>query len=258
MLKIVKIGGNIVDNPEKLDSFLAGFAALEGSKILVHGGGKIATAVSKGLGVEARMIDGRRVTDAETLKVVTMVYAGLVNKTIVAKLQALGCNAFGLCGADGNLIPSVKRNPVPIDFGYVGDPVAGRFGIATARTLIDAGFSPVVAPVTHSGDGTLLNTNADTIAQTVAVGLATHYDVELVYCFEKPGVLADVNDEGSVIPHITPASFVDLRAQGVVSDGMIPKLENAFAAIAGGVRAVVICGSERLLTSGYGGTTCAG
>ncbi len=259
MLKIVKIGGNVVDNPGKLDAFLRDFAALEGPKVLVHGGGKIATTVGKALGIEATMIGGRRVTDAETLKVVTMVYAGLINKTIVDKLRTAGCDAFGLCGADGGMIVSHRRDPQPVDYGFVGDPVVGKFSVKAARTLIDAGYTPVVAPITaDENGGGLLNTNADTVAQTVAVALAGEYETELVYCFEKPGVLRNVNDERSVIAEITPSEFERLRADGVVADGMLPKLENAFRAIAGGVKSVVICGADALSEKGYGGTTLRG
>ena len=196
MLKVVKIGGNIVDNPEKLDRFLVDFASLPEPKILVHGGGKVATTVAKALGIETQMVGGRRVTDAETLKVVTMVYAGLINKTIVSKLQQSGCNAVGLSGADGGFIRSQRRNPVPVDYGWVGDPLPDRFGLPMARTLIDAGYTVVAAPITldAAGEG-LLNTNADTVAQTIAVGMSGAYDTELVYCFEKRGVLMDVDDD---------------------------------------------------------------
>jgi acetylglutamate kinase len=254
-MKVIKIGGNIVDNPEKLDRFLSDFASLAGNKILVHGGGKIATTIAKSLDIKTTMIDGRRVTDAETLKVVTMVYAGLVNKTIVARLQASGCNALGLSGADGQLIVSKKRPVEPVDYGYVGDPVPEKFGINTAKALIDSGFTLVIAPITWSEEGDLLNTNADTVAQTVALALSGDFDVELVYCFEKQGVLMDVNDDSSVIPEITPSDFAELKARGVVSEGMLPKLENAFRAIAGGVRSVSICSAERIACPGYGGTT---
>ena len=244
MLKVVKIGGNIVDNPEKLDRFLVDFASLPEPKILVHGGGKVATTVAKALGIETQMVGGRRVTDAETLKVVTMVYAGLINKTIVSKLQQAGCNAVGLSGADGGFICSQRRNPLP-----------DRFGLPMARTLIDAGYTVVAAPITldAAGEG-LLNTNADTVAQTIAVGMSGVYDTELVYCFEKRGVLMDVDDDNSVIPEITPQRFAELKAAGVVADGMLPKLENAFRAIDNGVRSVVICSAEALTEPGYGGT----
>ena len=238
MLKVVKIGGNVVDNSEKLDRFLQDFASLEGPKVLVHGGGKIATTIGKALGIETQMIGGRRVTDAETLKVVTMVYAGLINKTIVAKLRTAGCN------------------PKPVDYGFVGDPELERFGTATAKTLIDAGYTLVVAPITVDGaDGSLLNTNADTVARTMAVGLSGTFETELVYCFEKRGVLMDVDDDRSVIPEITPARFAQLRADGIVADGMLPKLENAFDAIEHGVRSVAICSADAVAEKGYGGTT---
>lgn len=252
-IKVIKIGGNVVDNPEKLQAFLQDFASIEGAKILIHGGGKVATAISKGLGIEARMIGGRRVTDAETLRIVTMVYAGLINKNIVAALQANGCNAFGLCGADGNLIHSRRRDPEPVDYGFVGDP--DGFNLRAASALIDAGLTPVIAPITHDGNGTLLNTNADTIAQTVAVGLAGAYTVELIYCFEKKGVLLDIDDESSVIEQIDPEYYEELKAKKIVADGMLPKLDNAFEAIRSGVRKVVICGADHLTTPGYEGTT---
>lgn len=255
-IKVIKIGGNVVDNPEKLQQFLRDFASLEGPKVLVHGGGKVATAISKGLGIEAQMIGGRRVTDAETLRIVTMVYAGLINKNIVAALQGEGCNALGLCGADGSLIRSKKRAVTAegVDYGFVGDPV--DFNLHTATALIDGGLVPIVAPITYDAEnGTLLNTNADTVAQTVAVGLAQKYPVELVYCFEKRGVLRDVNDDDSVISSINPELYEQLKADGIVADGMLPKLENAFKAINSGVRSVVICAAECLTMPGYGGTT---
>ena len=255
MLKVVKIGGNVVDNPEKLDKFLADFASLEGDKMLVHGGGKIATTISKALGIETQMIDGRRVTDSDTIKVVTMVYAGLINKTIVGKLQKLGCNAVGVSGADGKLMVSKRRSPVPVDFGYVGDPVVEKFGIAAAQALINSGYTVVLAPITISEEFELLNTNADTVAQTAALGMAREYDVELIYCFEKRGVLMDVDDDGSVIPEITPAYFAELKEKGIVADGMLPKLENAFKAVRGGVKSVTICSAEAIAEKGYGGTT---
>ncbi len=258
MLKVVKIGGNVVDNPEKLDRFLADFSTLKGPKILIHGGGKVATTLSKALGIETQMIGGRRVTDAETLRVVTMVYAGLVNKTIVNKLQALGVNAFGLCGTDGGFILSDKRAATPIDYGFVGDPRSVNTRLA--RTLTGAGLTLVVAPITQNIAGGLLNTNADTVAQTVAVAMASaarteEEEVELIFCFEKRGVLLDVNDDNSVIPEITPAKFAELRAAGIVADGMLPKLENAFKAIESGVTRVVICSAEAIAEPGYGGTT---
>ncbi len=255
-IKVIKIGGNVVDNSGKLQQFLRDFSSLGGPKVLVHGGGKVATAISKGLGIEAQMIGGRRVTDAETLRIVTMVYAGLINKNIVAALQGEGCNALGLCGADGGLIRSKKRAVTAegVDYGFVGDPV--DFNLATATALIDGGLVPIVAPITYDPEnGTLLNTNADTVAQTVAVGLAQKYPVELVYCFEKRGVLRDVEDDNSVISNIDPALYEQLKADGIVADGMLPKLENAFKAINSGVKSVVICAAECLTQPGYGGTT---
>jgi acetylglutamate kinase len=281
MLKIIKIGGNIVDNPAKLRAFLVDFATLDGDKILVHGGGKVATAISAALGIETTMIDGRRVTDARTLEVVTMVYNG-INKQIVSALQGLGCNAVGLCGADGRLIVSRRRAPRPVDYGFVGDPVA--VNTAFARQLVAAGHTLVVAPITFDddndrGDGNrLLNTNADTVAQTIAVAMSSLSNdndgacdvgksdapqcntqnnglVELVYCFEKQGVMLDVDDDSSVIPHIDRARFEELKASGAVHSGMLPKLENAFRALEKGVGKVVICAAENIAKPGYGGTT---
>lgn len=257
MLKVVKIGGNVVDNSEKLDRFLQDFASLEGPKVLVHGGGKIATTIGKALGIETQMIGGRRVTDARDAESGDRwFYAGLITKTIVAKLRTAGCNAVGLCGADGGLIVSRRRNPKPVDYGFVGDPELKRFGTATAKTLIDAGYTLVVAPITVDGaDGSLLNTNADTVARTMAVGLVRDVRDRIVYCFEKRGVLMDVDDDRSVIPEITPARFAQLRADGIVADGMLPKLENAFDAIEHGVRSVAICSADAVAEKGYGGTT---
>lgn len=252
MLKVVKIGGNIVDNPEKLDRFIKDFAAIEGRKILVHGGGKVATTISKTLGIETRMINGRRVTDGETLRVVTMVYAGVVNKNIVNKLNASGCPAVGICGADAGFIISERRSPEPVDYGFVGDPVKVDTDFPAA--LMDNGYTVVVAPITTDGKGTLLNTNADTVAQAVAVAQAQKEKTSLIYCFEKKGVLENVDDDDSVIGKITPEYFEELKAAGIVDGGMLPKLENAFKAIAEGVSEVVICEAGSLLEEGCGGT----
>lgn len=253
MLKIVKIGGNVVDDPKKLQSFLADFASLEGGKIVVHGGGKVATAIAAALGIETRMVNGRRVTDSRTLEVVTMVYNG-INKQIVAALNGLGCNAVGLCGADGQFIVSKKRAPEPVDYGFVGDPVA--VNTTLARQLASAGYTIVAAPITYDGSGGLLNTNADTVAQTIAAAMAVAgEDVELVFCFEKQGVMLDVNDDNSVISRIDEAEFARLKNDGVVDGGMLPKLENAFRAIDSGVKSVVICSAANIAKSGYGGTT---
>lgn len=255
MIKVIKIGGNIVDNPQKLERFLADFASLEGKKILVHGGGKVATTISKALGIETQMIEGRRVTDHETLKVVTMVYAGWINKSIAGKLQSLGCDAVGLCGVDGRLIESKQREANPVDYGFVGDPQ--RVNTQLIDQLTAGGHTLVLAPITlDAKTGSPLNTNADTVASTIACAVAqAGEEVELVYCFEKNGVLADVNDDDSVIGIITPGDFAELKVRGAVADGMIPKLENAFKAIERGVSRVVICNAERIAAAGYGGTT---
>ncbi|MCC8034496.1 MAG: acetylglutamate kinase [Rikenellaceae bacterium] len=252
MLKVVKIGGNVVDNPDKLGDFLSGFARLDGEKILIHGGGKIASAISKSLGIEPVMVDGRRVTDARTLEVVTMVYAGLINKDIVNKLNAAGCRAVGLTGADGALIRSDRRPPDPVDYGYVGDPVAVDTGLL--EMLLRGGYTPVIAPITTDGRGALLNTNADTVARTIAVAMAPKASVELVYCFEKDGVLSDTKDESSVIPEIDTRSYHRLRAEGIVSSGMIPKLDNAFRALGDGVSQVTVCSADRIASGTNGGT----
>jgi acetylglutamate kinase len=245
---IIKIGGNVLDNPARLQRFLIDFAQLPGPKLLVHGGGKIASTIGLQLGIEPAYVEGRRLTDAETLRVVTMVYAGLVNKNVVAQLQALGCNAIGMTGADANAIPATKRPVKTIDYGFVGD-VAGpeTINAAAIRALLQAGLTPVFAPLTHDGQGSLLNTNADTIASVLATALGPHYEVKLVYCFEKKGVLANAADDDSVIPEINKPKYAELKASGVVSDGMIPKLDNAFAALEQGVKAVMIGEADEIL-----------
>lgn len=255
-LYIVKIGGNIIDNPEGLKSFLDQFAALGGNKVLVHGGGKIATRLAADLGIQAKLVEGRRITDEEMLRVVTMVYAGLTNKQLVAGLQARGCNALGLSGADGNSITAVKRPVNDIDYGYVGDIHSDSVNKASLAKLLEDGFIPVFSAITHDGHGQLLNTNADTIASALAVSMATSYAASLVYCFEKRGVLRDVDDEHSVIPQIHAIEFEELKTNGVIADGMIPKLHNAFDAIAKGVREVYIghANDLRLLTHKTFGT----
>lgn len=297
-ITVIKVGGAIVENPATLGELLDEFVKVEGAKVLVHGGGRTATALASQLGIESRMVGGRRITDGEMLRVVTMVYAGLVNKNIVAQLQARGVNAVGLCGADMNLVRAHRR-PVTaegIDFGFVGD-VDSADGTAL-RTLISAGYTPVIAPLTHDGAGHLLNINADTMAQTVAVALSQSLkptvgkdgeavtaarpavvpaaqssvarpavvpaaaqpsavvsgSVSLTYCFELPGVMRDPADAGSLIAHITPSLFRQLVADGTVSGGMVPKLENAFAAIADGVSQVRITAHTAL----RGGTLIAG
>ena len=238
-LTVVKVGGAVVEDEEQLARLLNDFAAIEGNKVLVHGGGRRATKVAASLGIESKMVNGRRITDRDMLEVVTMVYGGLVNKNVVARLQANGVNALGLTGADMDVLRSRKR-PVKdgIDFGYVGD--VERADGKALQTLIGAGIVPVMAPLTHDGHGNILNTNADTIAGETAKALAPFYDVTLIYSFEKKGVLANPDDDDSVIPTITPADFERYKADGTVAGGMIPKLENAFAAIDAGVGRVII------------------
>lgn len=243
-LTIIKVGGKIVEEKESLDSLLRDFAAIEGFKLLVHGGGRSATKVAAQLGIETLMIDGRRVTDDAMLDVVTMVYGGLVNKKVVARLQSLGIDALGMTGADMNIIHSHKRPVKSVDYGWVGD-VDSVNGEAMSA-LLRSGVVPVVAPLTHDGDGHLLNTNADTMAGETAKGLAPFFDVSLVYCFEKPGVLRDENDDDSVIAEIDPALFASLKEEGIVTGGMLPKLENAFNALDHGVGEVVITRASSL------------
>ena len=246
-IKVIKVGGNVVEDPRLLASFVRDFAALEGAKVLVHGGGVMASSMQRALGQEPKMLQGRRITDAEALKVAVMVYAGWCNKNVVSLLQAAGCNAIGLSGADGNVIRAVRRSPVPVDYGFVGDIFPDGVNCPVLRTLLEAGMVPVLCAINHDGAGTLLNTNADTIASSVACALAVEDEVELVYCFEKPGVLADKDDDSSVIPVITPSSYAGLKASGAVAEGMIPKLDNAFKAVASGVRSVIIKHAGTLL-----------
>lgn len=279
MIKVVKIGGNIVDNPALLKEFARDFAAMQGMKILVHGGGVMASHMQKQLGMEPRMIEGRRVTDEDTLKIVTMVYAGWCSKSIIALLQAEGCNAIGLSGGDANVIKAGKRPPVHIDslgkdvdYGYVGDVTEEGVNAGFIYSLLEKGIVPVFNAINHDGEGNLLNTNADTIAASVAVAMAryryrspreiccrceecTHcsddgrltHEVELIYCFEKNGVLSDKNDENSVIPAMNKAGFERLKKEGIVADGMIPKLSNSFNAIDKGVSTVTIKHAHNLL-----------
>lgn len=252
-IQVIKIGGNVVDNPEALERFIGDFAQLDGRKILIHGGGKIATRLSEKLGIATQMIDGRRVTDAATLEVVTMAYGGAINKHIVALLQAAGCNAIGLSGADANLLPAVRRKPVPIDYGFVGDIEVEEIPIETLKVLLDSGLTPVFCALTHDGQGSMLNSNADSVAQAVAVAASRIDTTHLHYCFEKVGVLRDVEDEESLIELITAESFASLREAGVVNKGMIPKIENALRAIEAGVSSVIIQHSDNIL-SGRGTT----
>ena len=254
MIQVIKIGGGVLENEAQRNAFLRQFAAIEGPKVLVHGGGRLATTMAERLGVETQMIDGRRVTDKETLDIVTMVYGGLVNKQVVAQLQTMGVNAIGMTGVDGGWMKSVKR-PIKngIDYGYVGDVV--EVNGAHLRTLLDNGLTPVIAPITFSADGLLLNTNADTVASETAVGLVEsrklnvegrEANVQLTFCFEKAGVLRDADDESTLIPRITRESYKQLLADGIVSGGMIPKIDNAFAAIEHGVQSVRITHASNL------------
>ena len=251
-LTIIKIGGNVIDNSANLHQFLLDFTALPGAKILVHGGGKIATELAESLGIEAKMIDGRRITDIETLRIVTMVYAGLINKNMVAQLQAKGSNAIGLSGADGNVIKATKRTVKEIDYGFVGDLDENSVSSTTLQSLLSAGFVPVLCAITHDGDTQLLNTNADTIASAVAVAMSAFYDTKLVYCFEKKGVLKDITDDESIVRTIRAEEFEALQADGTVAGGMIPKLHNAFEAINKGVSAVYIGKANELPALGKG------
>ena len=254
-LYVIKIGGNIVDNPELLLQCLHAFAQVKGQAILVHGGGKLATDLAGTLGVEQTMIDGRRITDAETLKIVTMVYAGYINKNIVARLQGLGVNAMGLSGADGNLIKAHKRSHPTIDYGFVGD--IDQVNVTQIENLLAQNIKLIIAPITHDGKGQLLNTNADTIAQSIATALSAKYKVHLIYGFEKEGVLSDVNNPSSVIETILPASFATLKENKVISEGMIPKIDNAYVALESGVQSVIIGKAEKMneLMNGTAGTT---
>ena len=279
MIKVIKIGGNVVDNPELLKVFVKDFARMPGMKILVHGGGVMASQLQKEMGMVPQMIEGRRVTDEDTLKVVTMVYAGWCNKHITALLQAEGCNAIGLSGADGNAIKASKRPPVyvesldeNVDYGYVGDVNAESVNAKFIYSLLEKGIVPVFNAINHDGNGNLLNTNADTIASSVAVAMANYryrtprevcsrceectfcsddgrltQVTELIYCFEKDGVLYDKDDDSSVIPEIDKERFAELKAKGIVADGMIPKLTNSFKAIDSGVERVVIKHARNLL-----------
>jgi acetylglutamate kinase len=252
---VIKIGGNIIDDETKLSSFLKLFAGVKEKKILVHGGGKLATKLATDLGVEQQMVDGRRITDAETLKIVTMVYAGYINKNIVAQLQANGCNAIGLSGADGNLITAHKRKHATIDYGFVGD--VDHVNASLLQNLLDHNMTIVAAPITQDGNGQLLNTNADTIAQELAKALGKLYEVKLIYSFEKTGVLLNVENEDSVIPVINPAYYEELKEKKLIFAGMLPKLDNAFSALQNGVKQVIIGKAEQLdqLITGKSGTT---
>ncbi len=243
-LTLIKVGGKIVENPDELQQLLHDFSKIPGHKALVHGGGRSATAIAERLGIKSKMVNGRRITDRAMLEVVTMVYGGLVNKQIVAGLQAVGLNALGLTGADMNYMRSEKRPVQEIDYGFVGDVKEVNADILA--DLIGKDITPVLAPLTHDKQGNMLNTNADTIAAEAAKALAKHFDVTLIYCFEKKGVLADEHDDESVIEHINPEIYKTLLDDGVVSGGMIPKLDNAFDALNAGVSAVIITRADKL------------
>ena len=237
-LTLIKVGGKIVEEADTLKHLLRDFAAIEGYKVLVHGGGRSATKIASQLGIESKMVNGRRITDADMLHVVTMVYGGLVNKNIVAGLQALDVNALGLTGADMNIMRSEKRPVAEVDYGFVGD--IKEVNADLLATLIKQGIVPVLAPLTHDKKGNMLNTNADTIAGEAAKALAKHFDVTLMFCFEKKGVLLDENDDDSVIPELSREKFQHYVEEGVIQGGMIPKLENAFQAIDASVKEVII------------------
>ena len=261
-LYVIKIGGNIIDDEQKLQSFLKDFTDVAEKKILIHGGGRLATRLAEKLGIEQKLLDGRRITDAETLKIVTMVYAGYINKNIVAELQANHCNAIGLCGADGDAILAHKRKHAVLDYGFVGD--VDSVNTVLLKNLLEQNISIVFAPITHDQQGQLLNTNADTIAQEIAKAMSKEYEVELIYSFEKSGVLLNVNDESSVITQLNWEEYQKLKKPstpsgdgGVIFAGMIPKLDNAFAALNSGVSKVIIGKAEKLeeLVAGTSGTS---
>lgn len=246
MITIVKIGGNIIDDETALNRFLEIFAQLEGPKLLVHGGGKTATALAKKLDVPQEMIGGRRVTSAATLELVTMTYAGLISKTITAKLNAMNCLSIGICGADADLLRAKKRDPFPVDFGFAGDLLPAGVNVKFLQQLFSAGITPVIAPVTHDGKGQLLNTNADTIAGCIATALAAETGTQLIFCFEKNGVLLDLSDEGSLLPSLKKEALQELSAGGKISHGMLPKIAAGFLARENGVQRVVIGNSFQL------------
>ncbi len=249
-LIVVKIGGNVIDNDESLNAFLRDFSKITSKKILVHGGGKIATEIASRLGIEAVMVEGRRVTDKAMLDIVTMVYGGLINKNIVAKLQALGNDALGLSGADGNSILCMKRPVKEVDYGFVGD--VKDVNNAFISKVLDIGMIPVMSPLSHDGAGNMLNINADTVATTLSKAMSKNYNVTLLYCFELKGVLSDFENKDSVIPKLNYNSYQDLKQKGVISKGMIPKMDNSFDAIKNGVSIVVICHSDNMLMASRG------
>lgn len=252
-LKIIKVGGNIIDNEAALEKFLSQFSTVKGHKLLVHGGGKLASKMAKDMNVPVNMVDGRRVTDAETLDIITMVYAGKINKNIVAKLQANNCNAVGFSGADGNTIVSVKRPVKKVDYGFVGD--VKKVNAKVIDVLLENNITPVFCAITHDKNGQLLNTNADTIASELAVGLSKFYKVELYYCFEKNGVLMSEDDDDSIIEYMDYGTYETLKHNGVFHDGMLPKLANCYYAIEKGVSRVFIGNSTVMINKNQKFTT---
>jgi len=246
MLKIFKIGGGIIDNQQELEQFLKTFSTIEGPKVLIHGGGKGASKMLNQLGIEPKMVDGRRITDKATLEVVTGLYAGNINKNIVSTLQKFGCNALGLSGADGNAIRGSKRPVKVIDYGFVGDLTENSINTKLFQLLIDQDITPVVCAITHDGNGLLLNTNADTIASTIAVALATKNEIELNFVFDKIGVLRDINDDSTLIPKINENLYLQLKEEGVIFEGMIPKLDNSFNVIKSGVKNVCLVHAQNI------------
>ncbi|MBK7307631.1 MAG: acetylglutamate kinase [Chitinophagaceae bacterium] len=246
-LFVIKIGGNVVDDAAALKSFLQKFAGINAHKILIHGGGKIATTIGKQMGLTPNYINGRRITDEATIDLVTMVYGGLINKKLVAALQSLHCNAIGLTGADANIIPAGKRPVAEIDYGFVGDINSSQLAVGSLQLLLDNYLVPVFAPLTHDGQGQMLNINADTIASFLAVVLSKQYDVRLIYCFEKKGVLENMEDESSVIQLINKEKYQQLLEDKKLADGILPKIDNAFAAIDNGVQEVLIGHADDLL-----------
>jgi acetylglutamate kinase len=255
-LFVIKIGGNVIDDPGKFNTFLKSFSEIKSKKILVHGGGKIATAIGEKLGIKSKYIDGRRITDNETIDLVTMVYGGLVNKKIVAQLQSFNCNAIGLTGVDANLLPAERRVVKEIDYGWVGDIEIDKINSKRWELFLQNGLTPVVAPLTHDSNGHILNTNADTIASVIAVALSSFYQTNLIFCFEKNGVLENVDDENSVINKINESDYLSLKENNKLFAGILPKIDNAFDAIHKGVNEVIIGNSSQLssLTNGDSGT----
>ena len=245
-ITVVKIGGNIIDDEKALISFLADFAAIKQPKLLIHGGGKIATQISKSLGIETKMIDGRRITDEQTIDVVTMVYAGLINKKIVAQLQANNCNALGLCGADANCIEAVKRSHPTINYGFVGDVV--HVNEQFVLSLLQQNITPIIAPITHNKNGNLLNTNADSIAAAMAMALSKDKKITFIYCFEKDGLLSDMHDDTSVIPTLTIPETEQLIEKQIITAGMLPKVHNIISVLKSGVDKVNLCNAKNMLS----------